>query len=127
VTEPADRIELRGLRALGICGALPEEQGRLQPLEIDIDIALDLRTAGASDALEDTLDYGAVCAMADRVVGGERHALLEHVGERIAELVLADERVTEVTVTVRKLRPPVPQHLATAGVRVTRSAERRGG
>ena len=117
-----DRIELRGLRALGICGALPEEQGRLQPLEVDIDIALDLRRPGASDALDDTLDYGAVCAIAERVVGGERHALLEHAAERIAELVLADDRVVEVTVAVRKLRPPVPQHLATAGVRVTRRA-----
>ena len=117
-----DRIELRGLRALGICGALPEEQGRLQPLEVDIDAVLDLRPPGRSDALDDTLDYGAVCAMAERVVGGERHALLEHVAERIAELVLADDRVSEVTVGVRKLRPPVPQHLATAGVRITRRA-----
>lgn len=116
-----DRIELRGLRALGICGALPEEQGRLQPLEIDIDVALDLAAPGRSDTLDDTLDYGAVCAMAERVVGGERHALLEHVAERIAEVVLADDRVTEVTVAARKLRPPVPQHLATAGVRITRS------
>jgi dihydroneopterin aldolase len=34
--------------------------------------------------------------------------------------VLADERVTSVTVAVRKLRPPVPQLLDTSGVRITR-------
>jgi dihydroneopterin aldolase len=39
---------------------------------------------------------------------------------RIVEVALADERVDEVTVAVRKLRPPVPQQLATSGVRITR-------
>ena len=34
----ADRIELRGLRLIGICGALPEERDRAQPLEIDLDV-----------------------------------------------------------------------------------------
>lgn len=117
----ADTIEIRGLHALGVCGALPEEQARPQPLEVDLDVALDLAPGGRSDELEQTLDYGAVCAVAERVISGEHHALLEHVAERIAEVVLADDRVTRVTVAVRKLRPPVPQHLATAGVRITRS------
>jgi dihydroneopterin aldolase len=35
--------------------------------------------------------------------------------------VLADERVERVTVTVRKLRPPVPVDLDAAAVRVVRS------
>ena len=43
--------------------------------------------------------------------------------ERVAEVVLAaDPRVQAVTVAVRKLRPPVPQPLATSGVRITRTA-----
>ena len=40
---------------------------------------------------------------------------------RIAEVVLIDPRATAVTVTVRKLRPPVPQHLETSGVRIRRT------
>jgi len=35
-------------------------------------------------------------------------------------VVLQDTRATSVTVSVRKLRPPVPVDLATAGVRITR-------
>jgi dihydroneopterin aldolase len=118
-----DRIELRGLVASGYCGALPEEQERAQPLEVDLDIRADLRRAGTSDDLGETVDYGAVCAAVERVVTGERFALLERLAERLAEVVLADDRVEAVTVAVRKLRPPVPQPLATAGVRITR--ERR--
>ena len=118
-----DQIELRGLVASGYCGALPEEQARAQPIEVDLDIALDLQRAGSSDALEDTVDYGVLTAMVERIITTERFALLERLAARIAEVSLADERVEAVTVSVRKLRPPVPQHLTTSGVRITR---RRG-
>jgi dihydroneopterin aldolase/2-amino-4-hydroxy-6-hydroxymethyldihydropteridine diphosphokinase len=121
-----DRIELRGLRVLGICGVLPEERERPQPLEIDLDVEVDLSTAGASDALADTVDYGAVARAAARVAEEERFALLERLAERIAESVGAVAGVEAVTVAVRKLRPPVALQLASAGVRVTRrrTAER---
>ncbi|MGH9188032.1 MAG: dihydroneopterin aldolase [Acidimicrobiales bacterium] len=116
-----DIIELRGLVASGLCGALPEEQERPQPLEVDIDIVADLRRAGTSDSLDDTVDYGAVCTIVERVITTERFTLLERLAERLSEVVLTDERVQDVTVAVRKLRPPVAQALATAGVRITRS------
>lgn len=117
----SDRIELRGLRALCFCGALPEEQARPQPLEVDLDLELDLSLPGASDALDDTVDYAAVAAEVERVLTGERFTLLERLAQRISEVVLADERVSGVTVSVRKLRPPVPQQLATTGVRIVRT------
>jgi len=120
-----DRIELRGLRVLGICGALAEERDRPQPLEIDLDIEADLTRAGRSDALADTVDYGAVARTAVRVAGEQPFTLLEALAERIAHEVGLLSGVTSVTVAVRKLRPPVPVDLATAGVRVTRAAPRR--
>jgi len=116
----ADQIELRGLRASGICGALPEEQVRAQPLEVDLDVETDLRAAGASDDLDETVDYGALAAEVERVLTTERFVLLERLAARIAEVVLIDARVEAVTVSVRKLRPPVPQLLDTSGVRITR-------
>lgn len=115
-----DRLELRGLRAMGVHGALPEEQTRAQPFEVDLDVMADLATAGRSDALADTLDYGSIVEMVAKVVTGERFQLLERLAERIAEVILEDPRAVSVTVTVRKLRPPVPVELATAGVRITR-------
>lgn len=117
----ADRLEIRGLRALGYCGALPEEQERRQPFEVDLDVDCDLAPAGASDDLADTVDYGALCAAVESVVVDERFALMERMAERIAEVVLSDGRVSAVGVTVRKLRPPVPQQLDTAGVSIRRS------
>ena len=117
-----DRIELRGLRIAGVVGVLPHEQAQAQPLELDLDLAVDLAPAGSSDALNDTVDYGAVCMTVEAVVLGSSFALLEALAERIASTVLAaDGRLSAVTVSVRKLRPPVAQQLDTSGVRITRA------
>jgi dihydroneopterin aldolase len=116
-----DVIELRGLHLAGIVGVLPHEQAQPQPLEIDVDLALDLAQAGASDALDDTVDYGALCGVVEQVVTTTSYALLEGLAEAIAGALLAtDDRIDHVTVAVHKLRPPVPQQLRTSGVRITR-------
>ena len=116
-----DRIELRGLRVLGLCGLLPEEHARAQPLEVDLDVVADLTRPGETDDVDDTIDYGALCGLIERIIDAERFDLLEALARRLAEAVMADERVEAVTVVVRKLRPPVPQHLDTSGVRITRT------
>jgi 7,8-dihydroneopterin aldolase/epimerase/oxygenase len=118
---PADRIELRGLRLLATVGVLDHEQVQAQPIEVDLDVAIDLAAAGRSDDLADTVDYGSLCARLEDVASRPR-ALLEAMAEQMAQAVLdADPRVAAVEVAVRKLRPPVPQQLATSGVRVVRA------
>ena len=42
-------IFIMGLRELGTHGVLPEEQSRPQPFEVDIELQVDLSTAGQSD------------------------------------------------------------------------------
>lgn len=116
----SDRIELRGLRAVGICGALPEEQERPQPFEVDLDVHLDLGPAGRSDQLDRTVDYGALGQQVVDVVTGGRFVLIERLAEVIAESVLRDGRVDAVEVVVRKVRPPVPFELTTSAVRIHR-------
>ncbi len=115
-----DVIQLRGVRAMGVHGVLPEEQQRPQPFEVDVDLSLDLKAAGGSDRLEDTADYGVLADMVAGCITGERHALIERLAERIAELALADRRATSVTVTVRKLRPPLSVAVDHVAVQITR-------
>ncbi|MGV3759617.1 MAG: dihydroneopterin aldolase [Actinomycetota bacterium] len=116
-----DRIELRGLRLAAVVGVLPHERTTAQPLELDLDVVVDLAAAGASDDLADTVDYGALCQAVDDTVSGSRYGLLEALAEAVAATVLSqDPRITEAVVGVRKLRPPVAQHLDTSGVRLTR-------
>jgi dihydroneopterin aldolase len=122
----ADHIELRGLRLVAIHGVLPEERVRAQPFEVDLDIEADLAAAGRSDDLSDTVDYGALTDAVVAVMAGPPVNLLEHLAERVAAatLELTGPRATAVTVTVRKLRPPVAGDLASAAVRITRPAAR---
>lgn len=106
---------------MGTHGALPEEQGRAQPFELDVDMTVDVALAGRTDSLIDTVHYGEVSVAVAKVVTGEQHRLLERLATRVADDVLAvDDRITSVTVTVRKLRPPLPVDLASAAVTITR-------
>jgi FolB domain-containing protein len=117
-----DYIELRGLRAIGFCGLLPEERDRPQPLECDLDVYVSTLTSKSSDDIEDTVDYGVICADVEAVLSGERFLLLERLANRMAEVVLGIPGVLGVRLVVRKLRPPVPQQLHSSGVGVTRWA-----
>lgn len=113
------RIEIRDLRVTGVHGVLEEERTRPQPFSVDLDVWLDVGPAAASDALEDTADYGALVDAAARTVATSSFQLLEALAANVALAVMAaDERVRRVGATVRKLRPPVPVDLASAGVRV---------
>ena len=117
-----DRIELRGLRVVGRIGVLDHEREQDQPLEIDLDLAVDLGAAGASDDLADTVDYGAVCTAVAVTVAEGHVELLEHLAARVADAVLRlDDRIAAVDLTIRKLRPPVPLDLATSGVHIVRT------
>ena len=116
-----DRIEVRGLRLDGVHGLLPEERTRPQPFEVDLDLELDLAPAADSDAVRDTADYAAAVYAAAAVIRGPHRDLLESLAAAIAAAVLAATPAVAVTVAVRKLRPPVPEHLDSAGVRLRRS------
>jgi FolB domain-containing protein len=116
-----DSIELRGLRVMAYCGILPEEVARRQPFEIDVDIECDLRAAGVSDDLDNTIDYGAVVGDISKLANEGRYGLLERFASEVADLVLGYDKALASRVSVRKLRPPVPQDLESSGVTVRRN------
>ena len=117
-----DRIEIRDLRVVGVHGVLDEERDRAQPFRLDLDVWVDLSSAGVSDALSDTVDYGALVELAAAVVSDQSFALLEALSQAVAATVLAaDSRVLAVEVTLHKLRPPIGLDVGSVGVRVRRS------
>jgi len=125
MTGRTDRIELRGLRVLGHHGVLETEQDAAQPFEIDLDIEADLQDAARHDELEMTVDYSRVVETAITIVAGRRYRLLEALAGAVATSILEIPAVDAVTVTIRKLRPPVAADMTSAGVRLRRA--RNGG
>ena len=117
-----DRIEIRDLRVVGVHGVLPEERERSQPFSLDIVAWVDMAEAQRSDALSDTVDYGALAQVAADVVSQRSYRLLEALAGRLADtLLITDSRLEAVEVTVRKLRPPLALDVGSTGVRVLRS------
>lgn len=131
MTPRRDVIELRGLLVTGTHGLLEEERQRAQPFEVDLDLVADLSGAARTDELAQTIDYGSVVAVAAGVVAGSHCDLLEHLASKIADAVFESvsggaggDLLEEVTVAVRKVRPPVPFVMTSAGVRFTRRSPR---
>jgi dihydroneopterin aldolase / 2-amino-4-hydroxy-6-hydroxymethyldihydropteridine diphosphokinase len=117
-----DRIDINGLTVTTVVGALPHEREIAQPLRIDLSLHVDLRDAGRSDELGDTVHYGLVTERVAEVVRENKDVLLERLADRIAEIVVGFERVEAVDVTVTKLRPPIGEHIETTAVRISRVA-----
>jgi FolB domain-containing protein len=115
-----DTIEIRGLRCSVIVGVLPEERLREQPLTFDIDIVRPFASAALNDDIHATSNYAAVIDLVQRLASEGKFQLLETLGYRAAqEIMNFDSDIAAVTVTVRKLRPPVPHDVDTVGVRCT--------
>ena len=103
----SDRIILTGMQFYGFHGVNPEERTLGQPYVVDMEVELDLRAAGRSDNLEDTVSYTQLFRVAQAVMEGQPKHLLEAAAETIAQQTLDQFPVTAVRVRVRKPRPPI--------------------
>lgn len=116
----ADRISLRGLEVFAYHGVLEHEQTEGQLFSVDVDLDVDLSAAAGSDELAHTIDYGALAQGIHNLVAGERWDLIERVADRVATLIMSDERVLATVVTVHKPDAPIPVPFRDVAVTVTR-------
>ena len=118
-----DRILLNGLTFFGRHGCHAAEQELGQKFIVDIELECDLRAAGESDDLNDTIDYVSIFNAAREVMEGEPAQLLESLTQRIADFALQDERVHSVWVRIRKPQIALPVALDYLGVEITRGRD----
>lgn len=78
-----------------------------QRFEVDLEMVFDARASAQSDKIRDTIDVRQVYAKVQKVVVNERFYLIETISQRIAELILHEFDVDEVTVKVRKPFAPL--------------------
>ena len=117
----SDRITLEGMVFYGYHGAREEEKALGQRFVVDLELAVDLSRAGASDRLEDTVDYGEAYRLVKAVMEGPSKNLLESLAEAIGAKALGLPRVEEVRVTVKKPGVPIKGSvLSSAAVQITR-------
>ena len=97
---------LEGMIFHGYHGTLPAERELGQPFVVDVELRLDLRPAGLSDDLAQTVDYSEVHRRAREIVEGTPLNLTETVAERIAAAIL-DDYPTIQAVRVKVAKPHV--------------------
>ena len=119
-----DRIGLRGLKFFGYHGVLREEKALGQLFIVDVDLYHDLRKAGKTDQVEDTINYAEVYDYIKNIVTTERYDLIEKLGERIAEDILTNFECTGVRVIVHKPQAPIPGIFDDAFVEIYREKEK---
>ncbi|AJH79971.1 dihydroneopterin aldolase [Heyndrickxia coagulans] len=116
-----DKIYIHDMEFYGYHGVLPEENKLGQRFRVSIVLGLDLKWAGETDRLEETVSYADVYACVEKIVEGQPFKLLEAVAEKLAASILAlYEKVAEVTVKVTKPDPPIPGHYKSVAVEITR-------
>jgi dihydroneopterin aldolase len=118
----SDRLIIERLEFQGSCGVSENEREVPQPMAVDLELAFDMAPAAATDDLTRTVDYIRVTEQVLAVVQSERFHLLETLAERLAQAILAGFPVAEVTLWVRKLKPPVKGVRDSTGARITRRA-----
>jgi dihydroneopterin aldolase len=118
---PLDQVRLAGLSARGRHGVFESERRDGQRFGVDVVLHLDTRPAAASDALADTIDYGALATAVAAAVRGEPVDLIETLAARIAALCLGDPRVAAVDVTVHKPHAPITEAFGDVAVAIRRT------
>lgn len=120
-----DVILLEGIQIPAALGVTAAERRMRRPVTLDLEVACDLRAAGASDRIGQTVHYKRIFEVVEDVAGNQEHKLVEALGERIAAAILDKFGVDAVTVTVRKPKP-IAGVLDYAGIRITRRRGERG-
>ncbi|XP_007028025.2 PREDICTED: dihydroneopterin aldolase 2 [Theobroma cacao] len=116
-----DKLILRGLKFHGFHGVKPEEKSLGQKFLVDVDAWMDLRMAGKSDLLSDTVSYTDIYRIVKEVVEGKSQDLLESVAQLIASATLRKHpQISAIRVKVGKPHVAVHGPLDYLGVEIVR-------
>jgi dihydroneopterin aldolase len=113
-----DRIFIEKLLLKGRHGVLDHERLVEQEFLVDISVEFDTHNAAKSDKIKDTIDYVRFYEIARDVMGGAPFFLIERLAETIAQKILEDARIEQVSISVRK---PLALEAGVPGVTVIRA------
>ncbi len=120
-----DKIFLNKLEFYGYHGLYQEEKKLGQRFYVDVELETSLKTAGKTDNMNDSIDYGQVYFIIKDIVEGKAKNLIETVAEEIADALLnAFSTLKACTVKVIKPDPPIPGHYESVAVQIYREREK---
>jgi dihydroneopterin aldolase len=121
-SEPEVTIEISGLSLYTHVGVSAAEREVGQRLLLDIRLDVGECDATVTDRIEDTVDYGKVCELANLVAQQKNYRTLERLCAAIADRLLADYDANAVWVKAAKPEPPIALPVTEVSVEVWREA-----
>lgn len=111
------RFQIHGLELKAPIGWYAEEQERGNTFLVDIAYDADYLQAAQTDELTHAVNYAEICALVERVFQ-KKCRLIEQIAE-LTVIALREEfpTITNISVTVKKNCPPVPQKVE--GISIT--------
>lgn len=120
-----DTIFISELKVQTKLGVPEWERMVAQTIILDIEIGVDLDKACKSDAIADTIDYGAVVSRIRQTLSKNSFKLVEALAEHIAQLILKEFKAENVKVKVAK--PAILPGLKALGVAIERGEYKQYG
>jgi len=115
-----DVIHIRRLEIFANHGVIPEENTLGQKFIISADLYKDLRAAGKTDNLKETIHYGRAAVLIKQISEKSVFQLIEKLAEEIADALLKNFPVEKVKVIIEKPWAPVRLPLETVAVEIER-------
>ena len=97
-----DILYRRSLKVDAVVGIFSWEKRIRQPLHLDLEIALDIRKAAATDDIQYALDYKTVSTRLTQFISQSEWHLIETLAEKIAALLMAEFGVTWLRLKLSK-------------------------
>src|SRR5437764_6217092 len=119
-SEPEVTIEVSGLSLFTHVGVTAAEREVGQRLLLDLRLDVADVDATVTDRIEDTVDYGEVCELANLVAHQRSYRTLERLCAAIADRLLEQYKATAVWVKAAKPEPPLPLPVTEVSVEVWR-------
>ena len=117
----SDRIIIKDLLLRSIIGINDWEREKAQDILINIVLFGDLKSAGASDKIEDTINYRTITKQIITHVEGSKRFTVEALAHDIAQICLRAEGVEKARVRVEK--PGALRFAKSVGVEIERGRE----
>ena len=121
--EPEVTIEISGLSLYTHVGVSEAERSVGQRLLLDLRIDVGEVDATVTDRIEDTVDYSAVCQMANLVAQQREYKTLERLCTAIADRVIDQFDAQAVWVKAAKPEPPMALPVSEVSVEVWREGQ----
>ena len=116
-----DKVIIQNLLVRGIIGVNEWERKRAQDILINVNLFTDTRAAGASDHIDDCVNYSTMSKRLQAHAETASRLTVEALANDLAKICLQDDKVHKVIIRVEK--PGAVRFAKSVGVEIERSRD----